>query len=219
MLSCIKSINGLYVKKQEALQKRLDNVQRWADAARKRMHNASTLYRKRCQLTKERATELYRVLNNHHMELERQGVGHWQVRQTIKEKKATADTEIEEYRAAASGKPTTRAIASVPSVSATAANSANCCGPWKTWHTRNVRCTNWTRRLDQIMTVCKLALANVGMWVRDRYFPVEFAQASWHRLQPFFQLPGWIDWVRDRVEVELKPFNDCTRPRIAQRVY
>src|SRR5207244_5063079 len=56
-------INSEVMKKREALQRRLDNVQRWADAARKRMHNASKLYTKRCKLTKERATELYRVLN------------------------------------------------------------------------------------------------------------------------------------------------------------
>ena len=36
---------------------------------------------------------------------------------------------------------------------------------------------------DQIMTVCKVALANLGMWVRDRYFPASYARASWHRLQ------------------------------------
>ena len=43
-------INSEIAKKREVLQKRLDNVQRWADGARKRMHNASKLYRKRCQL-------------------------------------------------------------------------------------------------------------------------------------------------------------------------
>ena len=58
------------------------------------------------------------------------------------------------------------------------------------------------------MTACKVALANVGMWVRDRYFPTEYAHASWHRLQAFFQLPGRIFWGTDTVEVELKPFND-----------
>jgi hypothetical protein len=47
--------------------------------------------------TCERATELYRVLNTHQMELARQGVEHWQVRQTIKEEQARADAEIEEY--------------------------------------------------------------------------------------------------------------------------
>jgi hypothetical protein len=61
---------------------------------------------------------------------------------------------------------------------------------------------------DQIMTVCKVALANLGMWVRDQYFPASYAHAGWHRLQVFFQLPGRIFWGRDTVEVELKRFND-----------
>jgi hypothetical protein len=91
-------INSEVVKKREALQKRLDNVQRWANAARKHMHNASKLYVKRCKLTKERADALYGVLNHHQMELERQGVDHWRVRQTIREEKAVADAEIEQYQ-------------------------------------------------------------------------------------------------------------------------
>jgi hypothetical protein len=84
-------------KKREALQKRLGNVQRWAEGARKRMHNASTLYNKRCELTKERARELSRVLVNHQITLEQQGMDDWLLRKTIKEEKATADAEIEEY--------------------------------------------------------------------------------------------------------------------------
>jgi hypothetical protein len=91
-------INSEVAKKREALQKRLDNVQRWTDGARKRMHNASKLYRKRCQLTKERATELYRVLNDHQIELERQDMDRYLLRKTIKEEKAIADAEIEEYQ-------------------------------------------------------------------------------------------------------------------------
>src|SRR5260370_19823721 len=63
-------------------------------------------------------------------------------------------------------------------------------------------------RKDQIMTVCKVALANLGMWVRDHYFPEEYAHAGWHRLQAFFQLPGRVYWGVESVEVELKPFND-----------
>jgi hypothetical protein len=61
---------------------------------------------------------------------------------------------------------------------------------------------------DQVMTVCKVALATLGMWARDQYFPASYAHAGWHRLQPFFQLPGRISWGRDLVEVELKGFND-----------
>ncbi len=41
-------------------------------------------------------------------------------------------------------------------------------------------------RKDQIMTVCKLALANLAMWVRDRFFPATYAHATWQRLLPFF---------------------------------
>jgi hypothetical protein len=201
------TVNSEAAKKREALQRRLDNVQRWADGARKRMHNASKLYRKRCQLTKERADALCRVLNTHQMELERQGVEHWQVRQTIREEKATANAEIEQYQQR----------------------------QWKAYHTSNkefAKCEKYCReqrellraiadlaqqerdmyeldnRKDQIMTVCKVALANLGMWVRDQYFPAEYAHASWHRLQAFFQLPGRIVWGTDTVEVELKPFND-----------
>jgi len=63
-------------------------------------------------------------------------------------------------------------------------------------------------RKDQIMTVCKVALANLGMWVRDQYFPASYSHASWERLYVFFQLPGRICWGAENVEVELKRFND-----------
>jgi len=61
---------------------------------------------------------------------------------------------------------------------------------------------------DQVMTVLRLALANVVMWTRDTYFPAAYAQATWHRLAPFFRLPGWVVWGTETVEVELRPFND-----------
>jgi len=61
---------------------------------------------------------------------------------------------------------------------------------------------------DQVMTVLKLALANLVMWIRDTYFPAAYAQATWHRLAPFFRLPGRVVWGTESVEVELRPFND-----------
>jgi hypothetical protein len=63
-------------------------------------------------------------------------------------------------------------------------------------------------RKDQVMTVCKVALANLAMWVRDRYFPPSYAQATWKRLLSFFQLPGTITQDSTMVQVELCPFND-----------
>ena len=88
--------NSEVAKKRTALEKRLVNVQRWAAGARKRSRNGSLLYAKRCKLTKERAKELYHVLNTHLIELEQQGMEDWRVRKTIKEEKAVADAEIEE---------------------------------------------------------------------------------------------------------------------------
>ncbi len=85
-------------KRRAALEKRLANVRRWAEGARKRSSNASKLYTKRCKLTKERATELYRILNNHQIELEQQGVEYGLLRKTMKEEKAIADAEIEEHQ-------------------------------------------------------------------------------------------------------------------------
>jgi len=58
------------------------------------------------------------------------------------------------------------------------------------------------------MTVCKVALTNLAMWVRDRYFPRTYAQATWQRLAPFFRLPGRVIQGSATVQVELRPFND-----------
>lgn len=210
-------VNSEVAKKREARQKRLANVQRWAVGARKRTHNASKLCTKRCKLTKERADALYRDLYKHQREMEQQDVEHWHLRKTIKEEKARADAEIEEYQQR----------------------------QWKAFRTSNKefeKCEKYCReqrellraladleqqeremyelddQKDQIMTVCKVALANLGMWVRDRYFPDSYAHASWHRLQPFFQLPGRIFWRHDQVEVELKPFNDRALNRDLERL-
>ncbi len=50
--------------------------------------------------------------------------------------------------------------------------------------------------------------ANLGMWVRKRWFPVTYAHATWHRLVPFFRLPGRVTEGKQTVWVELRPFND-----------
>ncbi len=58
------------------------------------------------------------------------------------------------------------------------------------------------------MTVCKVALTNLAMWVREQYFPASYAHATWQKLAPFFQLPGTIVPDATTVWVELRPFND-----------
>ncbi len=78
---------------------------------------------------------------------------------------------------------------------------------------------------DQIMTALKLALANLIMWVRDNYFPPEYAQATWQRLSSLFQLPTCMVWGEAAITVELRQFNDhrlnrdltTVRARVAER--
>jgi len=199
--------NSEVAKKRAALEKRLANVQRWADAARKKSRNASLLYRKRCTHTKERADELYRLLNTHLIEWEQQGMEDWRMRKMLKEEKATADAEIEEYRQR----------------------------QWKAYETSNQehrKCERYCqeqRQLlraledlnareramyeldnskDQVMTMFKVALVNLVMLTRDHYFPASYAHATWKRLAPFFHLPGMVTQGQDVVEVALRPFND-----------
>jgi len=199
--------NSEVARKRAALEQRLAHIQRWAQGARKRSHNASKLYTKRCQQTKERATELYRLLNAHQIELEQQGMKDWELRTTIKEEKAVADAEIEEYQKR----------------------------QWKAYETSNQehrKCERYCqeqRKLlraledlaasertmyeldnnkDQVMTVFKVALVNLVMWTRDQYFPASYQHATWKRLAPFFHLPGIVKQEQDTVEVFLRPFND-----------
>jgi hypothetical protein len=106
---------------------------------------------------------LYHVLNTHLIELEQQSMEDWRVRKTIKEEKAVADAEIEEYQQR----------------------------QWKAFETSNQehqKCERYCqeqRQLlcaledlkaqeramyeldnskDQVMTVFKVALVNLVMW-------------------------------------------------------
>ena len=60
----------------------------------------------------------------------------------------------------------------------------------------------------QLMSILKVALANLGMWVRDHYFPISYANCTWSRLLPFFKLGGWVSRTKDSLEVVLESFND-----------
>jgi hypothetical protein len=62
-----------------------------------RGRRATRLYVRRCRETKEQAKALYRMLNDHQWELERQGMNDRTLRATIKEEQRVADAEIAVY--------------------------------------------------------------------------------------------------------------------------
>jgi hypothetical protein len=61
---------------------------------------------------------------------------------------------------------------------------------------------------DQIMTLFKLGLANLGMWVRDQYFGESYQHCGWQRLLPFFKLGGWVTTTASEVQLEVCAFNN-----------
>ena len=199
--------NSEVSKRRGALQGRLERLQRWAQRARERTDRASRRYKRRCQESKAYADHLYRLLTDHQQDLLQQGVDRDEVRLTIRQEQREADAKIAAYEQR----------------------------QWRAYDTSNAefrKCERYCReqrqvlraledlataerpmyaldqRKDQVMTALKLALVNLVMWVRQQYFPASYAQATWHRLAPFFRLPGQIHHTPETVEIVVRPFND-----------
>ena len=71
---------------------------------------------------------------------------------------------------------------------------------------------------DQIMTLLKVGLANLGMWVRDHYFGESYQSCGWERLLPFFQLSGWVTAMETEVRLDFSPFNHRAMGRDLQEL-
>jgi hypothetical protein len=199
--------NSEVARRRSSLEKRLAKLQHWAQSAGKRSHQAGKRHDRLRVQFKSRADELYRELGLHQTTLEMQGVADHLLRREIKERKAVIDAELEqirikEWRAfeqcnqefrkqeryCKEQRDVLRALEDLKATERTMYELDHC--------------------KDQLMTVCKVALANLAMWVRDRYFPASYAHATWQRLLPFFRLTGRLMREADIVQVELRPFND-----------
>jgi hypothetical protein len=71
---------------------------------------------------------------------------------------------------------------------------------------------------DQIMTLFKVGLANLGMWVRDQYFGESYQHCGWQRLLPFFKLGGWLTTTASEVQLEFCAFNNRALVRDLEEV-
>jgi hypothetical protein len=71
---------------------------------------------------------------------------------------------------------------------------------------------------DQLMTLLKVGLANLGMWVRDHYFGESYQHCGWQRLLPFFKLSGWITETTSEVQLALCAFNNRALVRDLEEV-
>jgi hypothetical protein len=66
---------------------------------------------------------------------------------------------------------------------------------------------------DQLMTLLKVGLANLGIWVRDQYFSQIYQNCGWQRLWSFFKLGGWITTTASEVQMELLLIDTLTQQR------
>src|SRR5258707_10514422 len=218
-------VNSEVAKQRTALEQKRSTLERWPQGARKREDQASQRYHRLHEQTKAHAQALYRVINDRQCELEVQDVPEYLLRREIREMKATADADIKERQA--------RMWRAYEQSNQEANKVERYCRKLRevlraledlAAHERTMYELDHAK--DQVMTVCKVALANLVMWTRDRYFPATYAQATWKRLAPFFQLAGRVTWESETVRVELRPFNDtqlnrdlnalCTRVATAQ---
>lgn len=199
--------NSEVEKKRTALEKRLANAKRWGEKARLTSSKASKTSSRRWKKAKARSREAYTELNDHLFAMEAQNVPEREYRSRAKELEDAVKSEMESY-----WQSYYRA-------------HDRCNREYAKWERycqeqreilRELENLNAGERQmyelddskDQVMTVLKLALANLTMWVRDNYFPSEYGHATWQRLVPFFRLPGRVTWGGEAVDVELRGFND-----------
>ncbi len=192
--------NSEVVKRRTDLQQRLSRLKQWAHSASKRDDRLRKEY-------KHRADELYRELGLYQTTLELQGVADYVLRREIKERKTVIDTELEQLRA--------KEWRAYEQCNQEFRKQERYCKEQRDVlrALEDLDATERTmyeldHRKDQVMTVCKVALANLAMWVRDQYFPASYAHATWLRLAPFFRLAGTVVPDASTVRVELRPFND-----------
>jgi hypothetical protein len=199
--------NSEVSKRRTALEKRLANVKRWKDAAGERCDRAGKRYRRLGDQNKARADELYRVLNDRQSELIRQGVADHLMRHEIKEQKAHADAEIAQMQAKV-WRAYEQSNQEFRKQERYSQELRDLLRALEDLVANERKMYELDHRKDQVMTVFKVALVNLAMWVRDQYFSSTYAHATWNRLAPFFNLPGRVVQTMESVQVELRLFND-----------
>ena len=201
--------NSEVAKRREAIDRRLANIQRWAPKAHERKQRAAALAERLRQEIKAHSDALYHRINGYICEHDRGDEREWRLQHqpVVKTMQAEADADLDarwrryervrDRQDREATKYTRYCLEQCDLLRALAELKAK---ERAMYELENGK--------DQYMTCLKLALANLGMWIRERWFPPSYTHATWLRLLPFFRLPGRIIWGTDRVEVTLQPFHD-----------
>jgi hypothetical protein len=201
--------NSEVAKRRSALEGRLANAQRWAEGARVRWERANKRANRLWQGTKARGDALYQEINHYICEYDRGDEREWRLQHkpVVKAMQAKADAELHE-RWQQYHQVCDRKTQEWRKQERYCRLQRELLRALEDLQAKERTMYELNQAKDHVMTICKLALTNLAMWVRDRYFPADYAHATWHRLVPFFQLPGRVTFSPEQVQVELRPFND-----------
>ncbi len=200
-------VNSEVAKRRSALSERLERLKRWAVAAGKRCTRASKRHQCLYAAAKALARELSNRLFKRQCDLEAQGVSEGVFRREMRAAQEETHAEMEalnrqiwqafdtsnrefakQERYCKEQREVLRALEDLAA--------------------REPQMYELDDAKDQVMSVCKVAVANLVLWTRDHYFPAAYARATWHRLEPFFKLRGRVTWTAEQVLVEVRPFTD-----------
>jgi hypothetical protein len=192
-----------------AVERRLANIQRWAPKAHERAKRATKLAERLRQETKAHSDMLYRRINSYICEHDLGDEREWRLQHkpVVKGMKAEADADLD-VRWRRYERVRDREDREETKYTRYCLEQCDLLRAMKELEAKERAMFELENGKDQCMTVLKLALANLGMWVRERWFPATYAHATWHRLAPFFHLPGRVTEGKQVVWVELRPFHD-----------
>ncbi len=221
--------NSEFTKRRDYLEQRLANIQRWAEKAYQSCERAGRRYSKLQKETRTFANEQYRRLKEKYYPsseriplwgdppypvyyLERQ-----QRDLAYREERRAVDAQVEENRQRANTLYD-KNDAEWEKYQRYRRQHSKLLRELEDLKERERQMYELDNRKDQIMTVLKVALVNLVMWVREHCFPQSYAHATWKTLESFFRLPGRVLQLKDRVEVILRRFNDRAMNRDLQQM-
>ncbi len=156
--------NSEVAKRRTHLEQRLARLKQWAQSAGKREAQASRR-RERLRTTfASRSKELYQELWAYQRTLEEQGVADYVLRRKIKERKAVADAELEQLRVK-EWRAYEQCNAEFRKQERYCKEQREVLRALEELKAQEKTMYELDHRKDQVMTVCKVALANLAMWV------------------------------------------------------
>jgi len=199
-------INSEAEKKRETYQKHLETFGKWMESAQKKCHqmiNSNEKLLKRI----ERDNQQYHLLNVYQDALDKNALNYTKQYSKLQKKMDALSTQQEKRRMRVQ-KLSLQILDHQQKCEHYVQKQGNLLQLLENLARNERTMYELDNRKDQVMTVFKVALANLAMWTRDQYFPDTYSTATWERLAHFFRLPGIIRSNQHTVSVSLRPFND-----------